>query len=194
MNDLNLFEKSDKRKTTNINDSLNNDGKKFAFFSFHISSVGVTLGTIVALVVIIVLFRNLNLKCLRSAWRGACNCKEPGPSRPRPDPYGRASEPVAIIPHVSRMPVVSSNRTSQLYPELEQFSYQPMTEVYQGVPGQYPISNVPSAPVGKSTGETSSNSCETAGRVSIKDNQPIKTKSFAELQMEQLAKLEQAKI
>ena len=123
MNGLNLFEKSDKRQTTNIKDSVNEDGNEFAIFNFHISSVGMTLGTIVALVVIIMVFRNVNLKCLRSAWRRACNCKEPGPSRPRPDPYGRASDPVAIIPHVSRMPVVSSNRTSQLYPELEQFTY-----------------------------------------------------------------------
>ena len=193
MNGLNLFEHSDKRKTTNIKDSVNNDGNEFAFFSFHISSVGVTLGTIVALIVIIVMFRNVSLKCLRSAWRRACNCKEPVSSRPRPDPYGRASDPVAIIPHVSRMPVVPNNRTSQLYPELEPYTYRPMTEVYQGFPGQYPISNVPTAPVGKSTSETASNRSENTERTTVNDNQTIKTKSFAELQMEQLAKLEQIK-
>ena len=194
MNGLNLFEKSDKRQTTNIKDSVNEDGNKFAIFNFHISSVGMTLGTIVALVVIIMLFRNVNMKCLRSAWRRACNCKEHRPSGPRPDPYGQATNPVTVMPHVSRMPVVSSNRTSQLYPDLEPFTYRPMTEVYQGVPGQFPISNMPSAPVGKAAGETSSINNDNSERTSIKDNQPIKTKTFAELQMEQLAKMEQSKI
>ena len=187
MNGLNLFERSDKRQTTNIKDSVNEDGNEFAIFNFHISSVGITLGTIVALVVIVMLFRNVNMKCLKSAWRRACNCKDHGP---RPDTYGQATNPI-IMPHVSRMPVVSSNRSSQLYPDLEPFTYRPMTEVYQGVSGQFPISNMPSAPVGKAAGETSSINKDNSERTSIKDNQPIKTKSFAELQMEQLAKIEQ---
>ena len=47
MNGLNLWEKSDKRKVTNIHDSVNNADTEFAFFSFHINSVGITLASIV---------------------------------------------------------------------------------------------------------------------------------------------------
>ena len=93
MNGLNLWEHSDKRKTTNIKDSVNNDGNEFAFFSFHINSVGITLASIVVMIVIIVLFRNVSLKCMRSAWRRACNCTEPAKSRRTP--YGRVSDPVS---------------------------------------------------------------------------------------------------
>ena len=60
MNGLNLWEKFDKRKVTNIKDSVNNADTEFAFFSFHINSVGVTLASILVVIIVFVMFRNVD--------------------------------------------------------------------------------------------------------------------------------------
>ena len=151
MNELNLWEKSDKRKVTNMQDSVNNADTEFAFFSFHINSVGITLASIVVMILIFVL-RNVSVKCMRSVWRKVCNCADP--SKPRPTPYGRAGDPVMIVPNASRVPIIPNTRTNTLYPELEPYVYRPLQEDYPGYPGQYPVnSQVPTAPVVKSTSE-----------------------------------------
>ena len=188
-NGLNLFERSDKRTFTSYKDSVNEDGNQFAIFNFHISSVGITLGTVVIIIVVIAIVRNVKMSCLRSAFRRACNCKDYGP---RPDTYGQSNNPI-IIPHVSRVPIVSSNRSSQLYPDLEPYSFRHMSEVNQGMPGQYNINDMPSAPVGKAAEETPTVNTDNLERTSMQDSLSRK-KTFKELQMEQIAKMQQSKM
>ena len=101
MKGLNLFEKSDKRqvKTTNIKDSVNNQDMEFAFFSFQINSVGVTLAGILVVIIIFILFKNVSVQCLKPTWRKLCNSANT--TILRPPVYGGAEDAVIIMPRAS---------------------------------------------------------------------------------------------
>ena len=143
-NGLNLWEHSDKRTFTSFKDSVNEDGTEFAIFNFHMSSVGITLGTVIVIIIVIALVRNVRMSCLKSMYRRVCNCKDYGP---KTDNY-RQSNPI-IIPHASRTPIVSNSSSNQLYPDLQPYSFRYMSEVKPGMPEQYSTIKMPSAPVNK---------------------------------------------
>ena len=168
---------------------MNEDGNQFAIFNFHISSVGITLGTVMIIIIVIALVRNVRMSCLKSAFRRVCNCQDYGP---RPDTYRQSNNPI-IIPHASRIPVVSNSRSSQLYPDLEPYSFRYMSEVNPGMPEQYNTNDMPSAPASKPAEGTPTVNIETLERASVQDNLS-KKKSFKELQLEQYAKMQQNKV
>ena len=188
-NGLNLFERSDKRTFTSFQDSVNEDGNQFAIFNFHVSSVGITLGTVIVIIIVIALVRNVKMSCLRSMYRRVCNCKDYGP---RPDTYRQPNNPI-IIPHASRTPIVSNSSSNQLYPDLQPYSFRYMSEVKPGMPEQYNTNNMPSAPVNKPAEGTPTVNIETLERASVQDD-ISKKKSFKELQLEQYNKLQQQKV
>ena len=187
-NGLNLWEHSDKRRFTSFQDSVNEDGTEFAIFNFHVSSVGITLGTVIVIIIVIALVRNVRMSCLKSMYRRVCNCKDYGQQTDN----NQQSNPIIISPHAYRTPIVPNSSSNQMYPDLQPFSYRFMAEAKPGMPEQYHPTNLPTAPVTKPA-EGASVNIETTNTAPVQDD-ISKKKSFQDLQLEAYNKIMQQRM
>ena len=121
---------SDKRtvKNTNLQDSIENKNAEFAVWSIHVNSVGVTLTGLIIVMVLFLIFKHVNMQCLKRIWRKMCNCSNPA-SRTRPVVNSQADDPVTVIPRCARVPIVPRmEQPRALYPELYSNFYRNMQE------------------------------------------------------------------
>ena len=97
MNELNLYEHSDKRqiKNTKVQDRIKNRNVEFAAWTLHVNSVGFRMTSILIVLIVFIVFKHVNIQCIKKVWRHCCNCSDPGTKtvfNSRPD------KSVSVIP------------------------------------------------------------------------------------------------